>query len=159
MGLLRLSQFSSTPNFFSRIRLRQRQRELIKTKIPLSKFEFIVDMGLRVIRVGGATNATFTLYTVPEDKEFYVIALQLYWKGLAANVPETVQLDVGGDTAIEMSSTDLDNDHDAIVMSFPVPIKMAVGETVQVISDGVNITAIANVVGYEIDEKLINSRI
>lgn len=157
MGLLRLRQFSSIPNFFEKIRLRTSQQERVQQSTDFNSF--IVNNGLRILVYKSAgAGAREDMYTVPEGKVFYLISLGMSTKNTGTTT-STSRVDVKeigetfGTNIIELFTADV-ADAENMSLSFTTPIKFLATEVIRVHSINTLLTTTATISGYELDEKV-----
>lgn len=117
--------------------------------VPLSDWKAIIDNGTRkVLNSGAQFNTTYTLYTTPAKKKFYITQLSLNAtnSGLINNAvgmiaeQDAIITPVGATTGLSISN-----------MSFAIPIRLVAGETIKVLSPAVGLIAYMGVVGYEVE--------
>lgn len=111
--------------------------------------KYLSDNGTRKILHNYAYDSTVTMYTVPSGKKFYLVAAQLSGHN-TSNVLAGSSLYAAG-TRILYFVVDGDPGFQTESISFPVPLVLSAGETIQVRSDAQYHYANAQVVGYEID--------
>jgi len=110
-------------------------------------WQWIVDNGTLKLLDGEVTNGTTTLYTVPAGKIFYMISMNLSSKETNSSTGA-----VNGKAAgiVFIANVLQANDTFNYSGSFPIPIKLTAGQTIQVISYGANIYGALRVQGYEV---------
>lgn len=108
----------------------------------------------RIFVEGGARNASSTMYTVPTNKIFWLIACTLS-AGFNGPIANEAKLWTGGGTTVflrlEGEGVAADAGIHATSISYPIPMEMTAGETIVLKSDDAGIGANATIFGYELD--------
>lgn len=160
MGLLKFKQFSSVPDLFKRLAQRQQQRDDKFTMIPQQQISWLfVEEGVLRANEGSAVNTTTTMFTVPQNRVFYLIGMMLGHLNFGLPTSASVRYKVAGNFVLNYDVPDLADDQKVTSMSLSIPIKMTGGQTIQLISDDAATRALGTFIGYEIDEKLIQERL
>lgn len=157
MGLIAWRGFSSIPNFRAKRFLEQSQqdskdtgRELRDTERIRDKIDYILSRG--VFRSGSnfVTNNVTTIYTVPAGTIFYLISGVLQVSVDAANVDSNAFLLVKGLSVLRARSEGIPNFVANMPLSFSIPIRMTVGEKVEISSGNANLVVTGSFTGYEL---------
>jgi len=134
----------------------------VKLESKISKTDFLsglITYGKLIggSHVGGASN-TFTLYTCPQGKNFFLVSGVLsvmnkttasaygYFRVLDLDIYRILTFDVPSGTNYFSESASI---------SFSIPLKIIGGQTIQIKSDGSGATVTGAFCGYEIDASLI----
>ena len=111
-------------------------------------FTNIVQNGTLVIQGGSATDELKTIYTVPSGKVLYITAMHLSYiqEGTTAG---TVFIQLANSyipTALDSNASN--GDHEAVTLSFPIPIKLSAGDDVNLYSSSSTVKAEGFIIGY-----------
>ena len=114
---------------------------------------FLIYKGINHVVSGNTngSNTTNTIYTVAANKVLYITGATLSWKQTAADATGFVILTIGGNTIAMLFGSDLDQDHDAISLSFPIPIKLTAAQTATFHSSNANTYGDGSIFGYLVD--------
>lgn len=159
MGLLRLRKFSSIPRFEDRVKKRTQQFESVDTRIPQSRIDFIQDKGRLIIRNtfrGGGSNV---IYTVPEEKQFYLTLFSISFAGgLLGNVG-SVDVITNEGTLFLIRMGALGAGAGLGVSPTPTPpLRFEAGDVFQVTSSIAEFIVFGGIIGYEIEKKIIEQK-
>ena len=159
---MRYEDFSSVPTLRARISLRQKQREDIDTEISKTFIEFLMNNGEFIHRQASSVGGTATIYTVPEDRVIFVFAVALSLLNTATSTGGFGSLtfpDISSGGAISLLLGTTSQQIISETLSFNPMIRLEAGQRVQVITGIANLQVSGNIMGYEIDKRLVATRI
>lgn len=152
MGILSFREFSQIPNLFKKIQFRTREREKAESRIPTDFTSFLINNGVRVVRQDTALNAEITLYTVPANKVFYLVAATLSHGSLATgSKTSSLFISTGAETFMSMTTSEVVSLVDHTVYVFPIVLKAE--ENIVIKSSALSLLSNGSIVGYELDIK------
>lgn len=116
----------------------------------------------KLIEEGSASNSVDTFYTVPANKLAWITAITMQADYRAASTA-TVKVTINGaaNTIFRFDGSNSASDigqHNTTV-SFPIPIQLNAGETVELRASDATVNSNASIIGYVIDDFDVKSQV
>jgi len=112
--------------------------------------KWLTTNGVLVGGDGSKNNGTLTLYTVPAGKECYVVSAAIQVRPAAVSISGICCFVLNGINVLKLTTSLIDEVQEEIAMSFSMPIKLTVGQTVAISSSDIDAYIRGSWAGYEI---------
>lgn len=123
-----------------------------KTFNTYSFMEWLMENGTLITKKAGAANGIATVYTVPANKVFYLVSATIAWRNSATTGATNcaMYIDDHDHPIFWPLVSGVDDDHEIISTSFPIPLKLTTGQVIKVQSTQDNQSASGVIAGYEV---------